>query len=262
MKKLIDGSLNKKKLIQEQGVIYIQANNSKSSVQVGDEVYVRLQTNDTDRLSDVKKVKISGIVKLNQFENKIMAYPEVLSFINNQKVNRISLFLNSNNNEKKVEKRLNKLAVQYPNIDIINELKIQRNLSSLYLQIQILLYGFLIVIGFIAVLNIFNTTFMNIILRKSEYATLQAIGMSIKSIRRMITTEGVLYGIISVMIGSTVAKVAEILLFLSSGNPQGTGHLKLYITSWFGILIICYISARVSSRILKKIQWKDTLRNE
>ncbi|AKO92127.1 ABC transporter permease [Priestia filamentosa] len=262
MKKLIDGSLNKKKLIQEQGVIYIQANNSKSSVQVGDEVYVRLQTNDTDRLNDVKKVKISGIVKLNQFENKIMAYPEVLSFINNQKVNRISLFLNSNNNEKKVEKSLNKLAVQYPNIDIVNELKIQRNLSSLYLQVQILLYGFLIVIGFIAVLNIFNTTFMNIILRKSEYATLQAIGMSIKSMRRMITAEGILYGIISVMIGSTVAKVVGFLLFLSSGTPQGTGHLKLYITSWFGILIICYISARVSSRILKKIQWKDTLRNE
>ncbi|RAS91783.1 hypothetical protein A3863_04710 [Priestia endophytica] len=262
MKRLIDGSLNKEKLLQDQGVIYIQSANSKSSVQVGDEIYVRLQPDNKNRLSDGKKVKISGIVKLNQFENEILAYPEVLSSLSNQKVNHISLFLNSNDNEGKVEKKLNNLAVQYPNVDVINELKIQHNLSSLYLQIQILLYSFLIVIGFISILNIFNTTFMNIILRKSEYATLQAIGMSIKGIRKMIITEGMLYGIISVMVGSTVAKMAESLLLLSSENLQGMGHLKLYATSGFGLLITCYISARVSSRILKKIRWKDALRNE
>lgn len=71
------------------------------------------------------------------------------------------------------------------------------------LQLVILMYGFIAVISFIGAVNIINTITTNLVLRRKEIASLNAIGMTYKNIRFMILTEGVLYGLYGVFTGSS-----------------------------------------------------------
>jgi putative ABC transport system permease protein len=260
--KLKAGSLNKEKLIHEHGVIYVKALDDDTSVQVGDDVYIQTQADPSDRLGEIKKVKISGIVEMDEPESLLLSYPEVVALMGTPTMNRITLYLNDNRDIEEVSKELDELVAQYPNLEVVNEVEMQRSQSLLLFQIQILLYGFVIVIAFIGVLNIINTTVMNIILRKKEYATLQAIGMSIKSIRNMVVKEGLFYGFISGMIGIVAAGCIEMMLFIFGGRPNSTDTYYLYISAFFVIVTICYLTARVSARLLKSGQWNDALRNE
>ena len=75
------------------------------------------------------------------------------------------------------------------------------------LQLLILMYGFIAVISFIGAVNIINTITTNLVLRRKEIASLNAIGMTYKNIRSMILTEGVLYGLYGAFYGGVVGSL-------------------------------------------------------
>lgn len=50
-----------------------------------------------------------------------------------------------------------------------------------------------LIIGFVGVLNFFNTVMAGIIARKNEIAVLQAIGMTGKQVKEMLIIEGIIY---------------------------------------------------------------------
>lgn len=50
-----------------------------------------------------------------------------------------------------------------------------------------------LIIGFVGVLNFFNTVMAGIIARKNEIAALQAIGMTGKQVKEMLIIEGIIY---------------------------------------------------------------------
>lgn len=50
-----------------------------------------------------------------------------------------------------------------------------------------------LIIGFVGVLNFFNTVMSGIIARKNEIAVLQAIGMTGKQVKEMLIIEGIIY---------------------------------------------------------------------
>lgn len=256
LKRLLAGSLNKKEMLYDKGVIYVKSKVSKNLFHVGDKIYVE------NNNGAMQKVKISGIVDLDQFENQLLAYPEIIPSIGKPTVNKISLYLKSQKDMKQVSQKLDEITAYNPNLEIINELEVQRNQSSLKMQFQILLYGFVAVIAFIGVLNIINTTIMNIILRKKEYATLQAIGMSRKSIRSMVIREGVFYGLISGMIGIGATGLIDLFLIINEAKSGWMDSIKIYLAAFVVLLMICYISAKISSSMLKDEQWMNKLRDE
>lgn len=256
LKRLLAGSLNKKEMLYDKGVIYVKSKVSKNLFHVGDKIYVE------NNNGAMQKVKISGIVDLDQFENQLLAYPEIIPSIGKPTVNKISLYLKSQKDMKQVSQKLDEITAYNPNLEIVNELEVQRNQSSLKMQFQILLYGFVAVIAFIGVLNIINTTIMNIILRKKEYATLQAIGMSRKSIRSMVIREGVFYGLISGMIGIGATGLIDLFLIINEAKSGWMDSIKIYLAAFVVLLMICYISAKISSSMLKDEQWMNKLRDE
>lgn len=256
LKRLFAGSLNKKEMLYDKGVIYVKSKVSKNLFHVGDKIYVE------NNNGAMQKVKISGIVDLDQFENQLLAYPEIIPSIGKPTVNKISLYLKSQKDMKQVSQKLDEITAYNPNLEIVNELEVQRNQSSLKMQFQILLYGFVAVIAFIGVLNIINTTIMNIILRKKEYATLQAIGMSRKSIRSMVIREGVFYGLISGMIGIGATGLIDLFLIINEAKSGWMDSIKIYLAAFVVLLMVCYISAKISSSMLKDEQWMNKLRDE
>lgn len=177
-------------------------------------------------------------------------------------VSHISIYLKDINDVNKVQKKLDQITAHYPNLEVVNVHENMKNQSSLQVQILIYLYGFTIAIAIIGVLNIINTTSMNVILRKKEYATLKAIGMSLKDLRKLIIREGLLYAFISGFIGISLAGAIELLLYTSSGISNWDRSFKYNSAAFMSLIIICYLSAGVSARVLTNKDWNDALRNE
>ncbi|MBS4190556.1 ABC transporter permease [Bacillus sp. FJAT-49705] len=177
-------------------------------------------------------------------------------------ISNISIYLKDENEVDKVQKKLDQITAHYPNLEVVNVHENMKDQSSLQVQILIYLYGFVIAIAIIGVLNIINTSSMNVILRKKEYATLKAIGMSLKNLRKMIIREGLLYAFISGFIGISLAVSIEFLLYLSSGISNWERSFIQNIAAFMSLIIICYLSARVSARTLTNKDWNDALRDE
>ena len=87
-------------------------------------------------------------------------------------------------------------------VKAVNHVQQMEEQKSSLLQMKILMYGFIVVVSLIGAVNIINTITTNLILRKKEIASLSAIGMTYKNIKRMISTEGILYGLYGSLYGA------------------------------------------------------------
>ena len=70
-----------------------------------------------------------------------------------------------------------------------------------------------LIIGFVGLLNFFNTVMAGILERKNEIAVLQAIGMTGKQVKSMLITEGLIYSI-----GSGIMALTLSLIFIPIVN--------------------------------------------
>ncbi len=68
------------------------------------------------------------------------------------------------------------------------------------------------VIGFIGILNFINAVITSVISRKREFALLQAVGMTSRQMKRMLVTEGCLYGISAIAAALVISLAAMPLL--------------------------------------------------
>ncbi|MGL4453161.1 MAG: ABC transporter permease [Sarcina sp.] len=120
-----------------------------------------------------------------------------------------------------IKSKINKIAKEY-NIKLFDEKKSLQESLQFMKQIQFLIYGFIMVITLISCTNIFNTMSTNILFRKSEIASLRAIGMSKKEIRSMIIKEGVLYGVISAFYGVVIGTAINYFLYIKVKQGMNT----------------------------------------
>lgn len=100
------------------------------------------------------------------------------------------------------------------NLKVMDEITERESLKANNSEMSILMYGFIIVISLIGAVNIINTITTNIILRRKEIASLNAIGMTYKNIRNMIVSEGVLYGVYGAFYGCVLGVILS--YFISS----------------------------------------------
>ena len=68
------------------------------------------------------------------------------------------------------------------------------------------------VIGFIGILNFINAVITSVISRKREFAVLQAVGMTGRQLKRMLITEGCLYGISAILAALAISLAVMPLL--------------------------------------------------
>jgi putative ABC transport system permease protein len=132
-------------------------------------------------------------------------------------------------------------------------------------MLQILIYGFVIVVSLISCVNIINTLTTNIILRKREFAALKSIGLTQKGLKKMIILEGLLYGIVGSIYGSIIGCGLSYLMY------SGFGGLREF--SWpipwnamaiagAASLIIGYISVLSPLARIRKENLIEAIREE
>ena len=82
-----------------------------------------------------------------------------------------------------------------------NQAKEYEDDKGIMTAINVLTYGFIILISVIAVANVFNTVSTNLLLRRKEFAMLRSVGMPQKNFRKMMCYECLIYGLRSVFYG-------------------------------------------------------------
>jgi putative ABC transport system permease protein len=86
-----------------------------------------------------------------------------------------------------------------------------------------------LIIGFVGLLNFFNTVMAGIIARKNEIAVLEAIGMTGKQVKKMLMTEGMIY-----TLGSGLVALILSLIFIPAVNGVCSSTFWFY-SSHFSI---------------------------
>ncbi len=180
---------------------------------------------------ELKKVKVAAIMDVQPFSD--LDYQGVLNVIGskntvkniiegnqqqmkNFKVTDVGIKIKNESYLDKIDKSLKKIENTNAGIGYYNKIESAKSEKAYKLQMSILLMGFIIVITLISAVNIVNTVTTNILLRNKEIAALKAIGMTRKQVRKMITFEGVLFGLYGGIIGSVAGTILAYLLY----NPM------------------------------------------
>ncbi len=229
---------------------------------------------------DVKKVKVAAIVDVEPFSGDenyeslsiIASEKTAQSLIEGNKhledqygVNNLDIRLTDDKYADEVDEALRNLENTTPGIMYYNRIQSAKEEKAQKLQMMILLMGFTIVVSLISAVNIINTVTTNILLRKKELSALKAIGMTKKQMRRMITFEGVLFGIYGGVIGSILGTGLSYMLY----DPMNSLRHFAFSLPWESIIIAMvavvvmgYVSALIPLRRLKKENIIEGIRGE
>ena len=81
----------------------------------------------------------------------------------------------------------------------------QKEVMNGVIIISVFLYGFVALIALVSMANIMNTISTGMQLRRREFAMLQSVGMTPKGFRKMLTMEGLFYGIKGLVYGLPIS---------------------------------------------------------
>ncbi|MGI6721194.1 MAG: FtsX-like permease family protein [Anaerovoracaceae bacterium] len=133
---------------------------------------------------------------------------------------------------------------------------------ALILIVQILAFGFIIIISLVSIANVANTVTTNISLRAGDLAMLQMLGMDRRDSHIMIDLECMIYGLQGLLLGIPAAIAISIFLSYNIDIP-GVG---IYIP-WKGIaigvvsvLFVVLVTVIYATSKLKKNDAMETLR--
>ncbi len=229
---------------------------------------------------ELKKVKVAAIMDVQPFSD--LDYQGVLNVIGskntvkniiegnqqqmkNFKVTDVGIKIKNESYLDKIDKSLKKIENTNAGIGYYNKIESAKSEKAYKLQMSILLMGFIIVITLISAVNIVNTVTTNILLRNKEIAALKAIGMTRKQVRKMITFEGVLFGLYGGIIGSVAGTILAYLLYNPMSNIRDfkfTLPWNSIIISIVAVIIMGYVSALIPLRRLSKQNIIDSIRGE
>ena len=98
---------------------------------------------------------------------------------------------------------------------------------------------FIGLLALVSAVNIFNTIYSNILLRKKDFSVLKSIGMSNKQINKMMILEGIFYGIDSVFFGTVIS---FIIVFIMYHQMNIDARIYQFDISWIDLgMCICSV---------------------
>ena len=136
---------------------------------------------------------------------------------------------------------------------------------GIQIAIRILSFGFITLISLIAAVNVFNTISTNIMLRKREFAMLKSMGMNMKSMKKMMNYECLLYGFRSIFYGVILSILISFAMFMVLSQGVAIDLRQ----PWEGILIsviwvfaVVFITMIYSMSKIKKQNIIDELKKD
>ena len=136
---------------------------------------------------------------------------------------------------------------------------------GIQIAIRILSFGFITLISLIAAVNVFNTISTNIMLRKREFAMLKSMGMTMRSMKKMMNYECLIYGFRSIFYGVVLSLAISFAMF----RVLNQGAAVEFKRPWGGMLIsviwvfaVVFITMLYSMSKIKKQNIIDELKKD
>lgn len=167
-------------------------------------------------------IPVGGFVPLF-FKNTISGLAPTI-FVSNTFVSKLYMepfiaevnFNVSNGYDKQALDALKKVMAADYEISYLSKAESMDELKNAKMVLYVLGGGAAFVIALIGMLNFVNVISVSVVVRKRELATLEAVGMSRKQVRRMLVSEGLEYAVII------------LFLFLTAGSTIAFGIFKLF----------------------------------
>ena len=277
---VVDGEIDYNKL-KDNGVILVDGYSSRdkngdkkvirrTNYKVGDKIKIYEQVDVNGKDDNTIKNEIEN----NYVEVTVVAILNKDPFMGSYEVSGIGLYclkdVYDNNFEKvncndirfKFDNEKNRAnAIEYfdKNSDKFNYSDLGSEIDEIngvYNQVEFFVYCFIIIITIISVVNIFNTISTNLLLRKKEFATLKAMGMTEKQLKKTVILEGTLYGIISAIVGGILSVILSKMM-INSGSELGDFTFKFpYLVFSLSIVVailVTYLSTLIPLKRLSKL---------
>ena len=165
---------------------------------------------------------------------------------------------------KNVNELANSIQTSNDNLTVDNVYLSDHEVHNIYLLFVLCIYGFVGVISLISCLNIINIISTNLILRRREFGLLQAVGMSVRQVRRLVVYESFLYSLKSVLYG-LILGIGLLFLFFSSLSGS---YVTSFIFNWWtllyaalGAFFVSFLAALPTLRRLRRMSIVETLRS-
>lgn len=201
-------------------------------------------------------LKVVGIAKENLsaysgIAPNIYVSNNVLNqFVESPWIERIDVTYNQSY-DKEVENKLN-TVISDTGAEMSSRIKMEENIGNFKDQLNILGNGLAGIIAVIGVLNFVNVIITNICERKQEFIILNRIGMTWKQIRKMLIYEGLVYGLGTVILVSTLGVFMGLLIFSVVKEPYMVLHFP-YIPVMIVFIVLIIICIIVPTLIEKKV---------
>lgn len=153
----------------------------------------------------------------------------------------------------------------YKDVVIINYAEKYEISKGMVILINFTSYLFVVIFMSISIANILNTMITNIGLRKRELAILQSSGMSDRSLNKMMNIECLIYALKSVLYGTILALLINIIIYLFLGQLFDIGFLvpfKSYLISIICVFISIFGVKKLAIRKISNENIVERIRSE
>ncbi|SFJ03888.1 putative ABC transport system permease protein [Terrisporobacter glycolicus] len=250
-------------------------------IKVGDVINIKVPAKNGDKLEYKNiKVKVSGLLNkdyvvtqdggLGCLAQVILNEDDLKNITNINDYNKISIKLEKGKDEE-VNIALNKLINGSSFKEIESKYKYENYFSEQSEKNKKEVLVSVILTLIISSINIICIIKTNIILRIKELATLRAIGMSMKNIKKMIAKESMIYALFSIVVSSAVATISysKFIYMVNSTRAEGLGlensmsyNIPINEILQFGIatIVMCLLAAYLSRNKIIKLSIVEGLR--
>ncbi|MGL5067798.1 MAG: ABC transporter permease [Sarcina sp.] len=265
-KGLLEGKIDIEGLNNKEIIIFRSESDNKFRTAVGDKIALNVK----DKNGDFKEIefKVQAIVNSEYMESlDMIGVGEV--FVSSKNTvdsiyggdSAIKIQINAANNLDTIEEYLNDVTKKNSFFTYQSREVTRGELGKEFLGIKLVAYVLTTMILVISILNYINTMATSVITRKKEFATLQAIGVTNKGIKKMLKLESALYigvggtlgGLIGSVLGLLVVKILENqAIFINYKYPVGIVVVAIILGAGVQILITEVLQRKVTKETIVK----------
>ena len=131
--------------------------------------------------------------------------------------------------------------------------------------LSIFCYGFITLMTLISITSVLNTISTNMQLRKKEFAMLQSVGMTQKSMRRMIRFESLFYGMKALLFALPVSLGISYYMYRMFAKQYQfafTLPWTQYLGAILGVFLIVFATMQYATRKMRKQNIVETIRQD
>lgn len=130
-------------------------------------------------------------------------------------------------------------------------------------QANLYVYSFIALITLISAVNIINTIVISVMLRKREFASLRAIGMTEAQLTKMILFEGLIQGVIAAIVGIIIGGIlTKVIINMIVSDMKANIPYEILITGIVVSVLLTLTASMIPMNRLKKMNIMESLRIE